>query len=75
MLYEAVDAGALARRASTVVAAYQDLKVRIDAHGMWTSVYDSASFLLSRYARRTTPPEKLAAETVLAALKGAVNRN
>jgi len=75
MLYEAVDAGALARRTPTVVAAYQDLKKRIDACGMWTAAYDSASFLLSRYAGRTTLPEKRAAEAVLAALKGAANPN
>jgi hypothetical protein len=75
MLYEAVDAVALAKRESAIVAAYNDLKRRIDAPWMWASSYDSASFLLSRYARRTTAAEKRAAEAVLAALKRAADLN
>jgi hypothetical protein len=70
-VYEAVNAGALSKRASTIVAAYHDLKRLTESRGMWKSVYDSASFVLSRYAGRATPAERRATEIVLAALKGA----
>ena len=58
-------AGALAG----VLASLRDLKSRVPAAWMWSSVYDDAQFTLVPYIQMATPQEKRAAQSLLSELK------
>ena len=52
-LYEAVAGGSLAAAADALTRSYTDLSKRVQGQKDWGSVYDTAQFVLSRYAGRT----------------------
>jgi len=65
LVYEALERGDLAAQASTIIAAYDDLQLRIQTEWMWASVYDQAQFVLPKYAKRASPNEREAAKRVI----------
>jgi hypothetical protein len=52
-LYEAIDNGVLAKRQRTVITSYRDLAGRVQGSSQWSSVYDTANFVLSKYLKHT----------------------
>ena len=67
-LYKAVAAGKLASRRASLEKGYQDLYRRVSAPWMWSSVYDTARFVLRKYDARASAEESNAAESLLAYL-------
>ena len=57
------------RRASQIENAYQDLHARVNAARMWTSVYDTARFVLPKYGARASKAERAAATALLSRLQ------
>ncbi|MEO8259426.1 MAG: CHAT domain-containing protein [Acidobacteriota bacterium] len=51
-LYEAIAQGRLAKRRPRVIAGYRDLAQRAGAGSKWASIYNTATFVLSRYLRQ-----------------------
>ena len=43
---------------TNIIAAYDDLHLRIQADWMWGSVYDQATFVLPKYAKRASREEQ-----------------
>jgi hypothetical protein len=71
-LYEALEAMKLADVRGALEARYQDLYTRMRGGSDWASVYDTATFVLAKYRERATPPERDAADALLAKLRGFV---
>jgi hypothetical protein len=69
-VYEALALRDLARKLAGIDAAYQDLHGRLTTPWMWKSVYDTARFVLSKYATRAPAAEKTAARALLKILGG-----
>jgi tetratricopeptide (TPR) repeat protein len=67
-VYESLSRGDLAAQVDRIVAAYDDLHLRIQMEWMWRSVYDQAQFVLPKYAKGAPPPEQEAARRVIARL-------
>jgi tetratricopeptide (TPR) repeat protein len=69
-LYAAVAEGELAKEWSEHLdKRYDDLYTRMRGGSEWASVYDTAAFVLGKYRERAAPPERRAADAVLAKLK------
>jgi len=68
-VYEALDGCGLGASLPQVIDAYNDLQRRIGHPWMWSSVYDQAQFVLSRYKKRATVPEQESADLLLRHLK------
>jgi hypothetical protein len=49
---------------------YEELHSRVSSARMWATVYDTARFVLPRYASRASATEKHAAEALLKRLGG-----
>ena len=69
-LYEAMAAGALAEVLGRLVPLYEDLRARVQAPGLWGSVADQATFVLSRWQRGRPQAERRAAEALQKMLQG-----
>jgi len=69
-LYEALARGELATSRTTLEQEYEELHSRVSSARMWATVYDTARFVLPRYASRASASEKHAAEALLKRLKG-----
>jgi len=69
-VYEALARRNLARKLATIEDAYKDLHGRLNTPWMWKSVYDTARFVLPKYALRAPAAEKKAARTLLSVLAG-----
>jgi hypothetical protein len=67
-LYTALAGGKLAGARESLARGYQDLYRRVSAPWMWSSVYDTAQFVLQKYSTRTSEKERRAAEDLLASL-------
>jgi hypothetical protein len=67
-LYMALAAGKLAGARESLARGYQDVYRRVSASWMWSSVYDTAQFVLRKYSMRTSDKERKAAEDILASL-------
>jgi hypothetical protein len=67
-LYTALAAGKLANARESLERGYQDVYRRVSAPWMWSSVYDTAQFVLRKYSLRTPDNERKAAEGLLACL-------
>jgi hypothetical protein len=67
-LYNAVGEGRLARECKSLERGYQDLYRRVSAPWMWSSVYDTAQFVLRKYSARASDRESKASEALLACL-------
>jgi tetratricopeptide (TPR) repeat protein len=67
-LYEALAGGKLAAERNAIEGEYRDLQARVDAVGVWGSVYDQARFVLPKYAARAGAAEQKAADGLLALL-------
>jgi CHAT domain-containing protein len=52
-LYEAIARGQLEKRRSRIIAGYRDLAQRAGAGSKWASIYNTATFVLSRYLKQT----------------------
>lgn len=68
-VYEALASRSLSRQRRTIENEYDDLYRRVDATSLWSSVYDQANFVLSKYARRASPTEKGAVTLLLTQLR------
>jgi hypothetical protein len=69
-MYEALaSAGGLQGSLGQIQARYRDLHARVKAKSMWRSVYDQASFVLSRGVDPSATAEKRAAEELLKLLR------
>jgi tetratricopeptide (TPR) repeat protein len=64
-VYEAVARRDLAGRRRSIESAYEDLRARVGAPRYWSSVYDTARFVLQKYAGRAAGAERKAASAVL----------
>src|SRR4030095_8808481 len=53
-LYESLSRGNLAMEVQKIIAAYDDLHLRIQQEWMWSSVYDQARFVLPKYSKRAS---------------------
>jgi len=76
-LYESLSRGDLAIEVSKIIAAYDDLHLRIQLEWMWSSVYDQAQFVLPKYAKNAPATEQEATKRVmdrLGELSGRSNR-
>ena len=70
-LYTALaDGRKLAAARESLERKYSDLHERVAASWLWASVYDTAGFVLRRYAARATPAEAKAAAALLERLAG-----
>jgi len=69
-LYEAVAGRRLATEGSAIGDEYADLHRRVSGTNYWRSLYDTARFVLDRYAERSGAAEKRAGRALLAALEG-----
>jgi hypothetical protein len=71
--FEAVARGELAAQQRAILAGYRDLAARVKAGSKWGSVYDTASFVLSKYLANVSGTRKTreaaAASTILGFLK------
>src|SRR5262249_51197477 len=67
-LYESLSRGDLAAEVSKIVAAYDDLHLRIQMEWMWSSVYDQAQFVLPKYAKSGSASEQEATKRVIGRL-------
>jgi len=68
--YEALaSAGGLRGRLQQIEGRYRDLNARVKAKSMWRSVYDQASFVLSRCVTPDATAERHAAQQLLKLLK------
>jgi hypothetical protein len=68
-LYEAVAARRLATEGSAIGDEYADLHRRVSGTNYWRSLFDTARFVLDRYAERSGAAEKRACKALLAALE------
>ena len=68
-VYEAVARRDLAGRRGSIESAYEDLHARVGAPRSWASVYDTARFVLRKYAGRAAGAERKAASAVLKRLE------
>ena len=57
-LYESLARGDLAGEVQKIIAAYDDLHLRIQQEWMWRSVYDQAKFVLPKYSKRASAEEQ-----------------
>jgi hypothetical protein len=64
-LYESLSRGDLADECPRIIAAYDDLHLRIQTEWMWSSVYDQAQFVLPKYAKGASAKEQEAARRVI----------
>jgi hypothetical protein len=64
-VYESLSRGDLAGEVSKIIAAYDDLHLRIQTEWMWSSVYDQAQFVLPKYAKGASAKEQEAAKRVI----------
>lgn len=70
-IFEAVAARKLSAALSSIERDFEDLFRRVSAPWYWSSVYDNAWFVLSRFtAQVKAPAERAAAATLLARLRG-----
>ena len=70
-LYTALaDGRKLAAARESLERMYSDLHERVAASWLWASAYDTAGFVLRRYAARATPAEAKAAAALLERLAG-----
>jgi hypothetical protein len=67
-LYEALSAGQVAKAQARLEEAWRDLHARVGSDYLWRSVYDTAHFVLPKYAARVTGSERDAANQILAVL-------
>jgi CHAT domain-containing protein len=68
-LYIALAATKLAGARESLEKGYKDLYKRVSAPWMWSSVHDTAQFVLRKYSERTSEKERQAAEDILAFLR------
>jgi tetratricopeptide (TPR) repeat protein len=66
-LYSAVSQCELAEKQPTISAGYANLHRRVSAPRNWDSIFDTAHFVLTRYAARQPGPKEIAAVDVLLA--------
>jgi hypothetical protein len=64
-MYESLSRGDLANQVPRIIAAYDDLNLRVQTQWMWSSVYDQAQFVLPKYAKDASADEKQAAQRVI----------
>jgi len=64
-MYKALAGGALATARVSLEKGYLDLHKRVSAPLKWSSVYDTAQFVLSKYRARASVREGKAAESLL----------
>ena len=67
-MYVSIAAGTLARDASRLIEDFRDHHGRVGNARLWSSVFDNATFVLSRYRTRANQAEAAAADRLLAAL-------
>ena len=67
-LYEALSAGEVSKAQPRLEEAWRDLHARVGSDHLWRSVYDTAQFVLPKYAARVTASERDAAHQLLAVL-------
>jgi tetratricopeptide (TPR) repeat protein len=68
-LYLAMAGATLAREASSIEREFTDLRNRVSARWMWSSVNDQASFVLPTYSARVGGADRKAAEHLQALLR------
>ena len=76
-LYEAMATRQLSKRRSLISAGYADLEKRVGAGSKWGSVYSTAAFVLTRYARqreRAKKAEAKAANDLIEFLKKLIDK-
>jgi hypothetical protein len=69
-LYQALASGELAKSRAALEQEYEELHARVSSARTWATVYDTARFVLPRYASRASATEKHAAEALLKRLRG-----
>jgi hypothetical protein len=68
-LYNAVSEGRLARERERLEKGYEDLHKRVSAPWLWSSVYDTAQFVLRKYSARASDKESRATHALLTYLR------
>jgi tetratricopeptide (TPR) repeat protein len=71
-LYEAIANRALAVELDAIIREYRDLHGRVSATTYWSPVLDQVRFVLPKYEKRATEPEKKAAAALTKYLEGVV---
>ena len=69
-VYEALAARTLAEQRASIEKEYADLYGRLSAASKWQSIYDTARFVLPKYAKRAPAREAKAANALLKSLAG-----
>ena len=67
-MYSSVARSSLARDADDLIRDFRDHHARVGNERLWSSVFDNATFVLSRYGTRAGQAESVAADQLLAAL-------
>jgi hypothetical protein len=67
-MYVSIAAGTLAHDANGLIAGFRDHCGRVGNERLWSSVFDNATFVLSKYRMRANPSEVDATNLVLAQL-------
>ena len=77
-LYEAMATGQLSKRRRVITTGYADLEQRVGPGAKWASVYSTAAFVLTRYAKRRersrAKTEAGAANTIIDFLKNLIEK-
>jgi hypothetical protein len=71
-LYGAVEQATLVKDRASLETRYRDLRARMRGGSDWSSVYDTALFVLAKYRERATPDERRASDALLSTLEGFV---
>ena len=67
-MYVSIAAGTLARDANRLIEDFRDHHGRVGNARLWSSVFDNATFVLSKYRTRASQSEVAAADRLLAQL-------
>ncbi len=73
-MYVAIAANSLAEKAAPLIAKFREHHARIDNTRLWGSVFDNATFVLSKYQARASQSEAAAAKQLLDALGSLAGR-
>ena len=68
-MYVSIAAGTLAHDANSLIEDFRDHHGRVGNERLWSSVFDNATFVLSKYRTRASQSEVDAANLVLAATR------
>jgi hypothetical protein len=68
-VFKSIAAGSLSQHVDTLIKVFGEHYARVSNERMWSSVFDNATFVLSRYGARASQSERTAADRLLGELE------